>query len=167
MDTFSSVWLFVWSLLITVDCTYADDVFLVLYTMAYLHTSPFLLFMFLASGRVNMPVYAVWAGRVMYQCWNRELVVHASVHYQRNRTNPNTFSSRLLPNLDAQPIVGRQKDNVLAHNSAVRMRCLCVQWRAYIWLRLTNNRVCFILPNDSWPNTSDSFPSSCFSTLVC
>ncbi len=120
-------------------------VFLVLYTMAYLHTSPFLLFMFLASGRVNMPVSVVWAGPVMYQCWNRELVVHASVHYQMNRTNPNAFSSRLLDavcfyfvRIDPQHIVGRQKDDVLAHNSAVRTRrrlerdkrCLCVQWRA-------------------------------------
>lgn len=105
-----AIYFYVW-LLITVDCTYADDVLLVLYAMAHLHNSPVLLFMFLASARVNMPVYAVWAGPVMYQCWDRELVVQASVHYQRNRTNPNAFCSRLLTNLDVQPIEGPQIDN--------------------------------------------------------
>lgn len=86
-------------------------VFLVLYTMAYLHTSPF----------PSLYVFGFWAGPVMYQCWNRELVVHTSVHYQMNRTNPTAFSSRLLDavcfyfvRIDPQHIVSRQKDNVLA-----------------------------------------------------
>ncbi len=134
-----------WWLLCTVHMQMILCVFGFVYDglFAHLPVPSLYVFGFWKSEYASFPSFE--AGPVMYQCWNRELVVHASVHYQMNRTNPNAFSSRLLDavcfyfvRIDPQHIVGRQKDDVLAHNSAVRTRrrlerdkrCLCVQWRA-------------------------------------
>lgn len=148
------------------------------YTMAYLHTSPFLLFMLLASGRVNMPVYTPFEPDL----WCISVGIVSFFCALPNLTNKNSrtlsgrgshllfvfcFSQRRSDRFAACCV--ESKDNVLAHNMCCRLerdKLVCVCNQECFWPVLTNIRICFILPNDSWPKFQPLIPLSPFPVLA-
>lgn len=155
--------------------------FFVLYTMAYLHTSPILLFMFFWHLEELICQFTPFEPDL--QCISVGIVSFKFICALPNQPNKNPgCSSRLRdavcffflicsPLWELKTQCSRSQYVLSWHD---------VGWneisspvcgvKSLFWLRLTNSRVCFILPNDSRTNpclyTSVSFPSFSISSLI-